>query len=109
MTTLTNAPRIISKTPLSFDKDVENSIQYNRRMLKDDEDNNYATNTIEETIEKKKRKGKKNVIFIMTDDLRPSLSLYNVPGVRTPNFERLGKLSTTFSRAYNQGMFLYIL
>ena len=62
--------------------------------------------TIKDEKKKSKRMGKKNVIFIMTDDLRPSLSVYNVPGVRTPNFERLGKLSTTFSRAYNQGKVL---
>lgn len=44
---------------------------------------------------------KKNVLFIMTDDLRPSLSIYDKP-VITPGFERLAKGSVVFERNYNQ-------
>jgi iduronate 2-sulfatase len=45
---------------------------------------------------------RKNVLFLITDDLRPSLSAYDVPHVVTPNFDRLARMSTTFERAYNQ-------
>ncbi len=44
---------------------------------------------------------KKNVLFVMTDDLRPSLSIYDKPVV-TPGFERLAKGGVVFERAYNQ-------
>jgi len=44
---------------------------------------------------------KKNVLFIMTDDLRPSLSIYNTP-VITPAMDRLAAMSVVFERAYNQ-------
>jgi iduronate 2-sulfatase len=47
------------------------------------------------------RKKKKNVLFVMTDDLRPSLSIYDKP-VITPAFERLAKGGVVFERAYNQ-------
>ena len=43
----------------------------------------------------------KNVLFVMTDDLRPSLSIYDKPVV-TPAFERLAKQGVVFERAYNQ-------
>lgn len=43
----------------------------------------------------------KNVLFIMTDDLRPSLSVYDKP-VITPAFERLADMGVVFERAYNQ-------
>jgi hypothetical protein len=46
-------------------------------------------------------KKKKNVLFIMTDDLRPSLSIYDKP-VITPGFERLAQMGVVFERAYNQ-------
>lgn len=40
-------------------------------------------------------KQRKNVVMIMTDDLRPSLGAYGVPAVITPNFDRLAAVSTT--------------
>jgi len=43
-----------------------------------------------------------NVLFIMTDDLRPELSIYGRNHVISPNFERLAKRSVIFDRAYNQ-------
>lgn len=50
---------------------------------------------------KRDKARKKNVLFIMTDDLRPSLSIYDKP-VITPAFERLAKGGVVFERAYNQ-------
>lgn len=44
---------------------------------------------------------RKNILFLMTDDLRPQLSPYGRP-VITPNFDRLAGMSATFERAYNQ-------
>jgi len=44
---------------------------------------------------------KKNVLFVMTDDLRPSLSIYDKP-VISPAFERLARGGVVFERAYNQ-------
>jgi len=43
----------------------------------------------------------KNVLFIMTDDLRPSLSIYDKP-VITPAMDRLAAMGVVFERAYNQ-------
>ena len=45
---------------------------------------------------------KLNVIFIMTDDLRPELSIYGRKHIISPNFERLARKSVVFDRAYNQ-------
>jgi arylsulfatase A-like enzyme len=42
-----------------------------------------------------------NVLFIAIDDLNDYISpLANHPGVRTPNFDRLAKLSVTFANAH---------
>ena len=43
-----------------------------------------------------------NVLFMMTDDLRPELSVYGRPGVHTPNFERLARKGVVFDLAYTQ-------
>jgi arylsulfatase A-like enzyme len=44
---------------------------------------------------------KPNVLFIAIDDLRDWVGYYNRnPQARTPNFDRLAKLATSFSRAY---------
>jgi uncharacterized sulfatase len=45
---------------------------------------------------------RKNVLFILADDLNTSLSIYGNKIVKTPNFERLAKLGVTFDRAYCQ-------
>ncbi len=41
-----------------------------------------------------------NVLFIGVDDLRPEMSCYGVPGMVTPNFDRLARMGVRFDRAY---------
>jgi len=48
------------------------------------------------------RKQKYNVLFIISDDLRPELGAYGVEGIKTPNIDELAKRSTRFDRAYAQ-------
>jgi len=55
-----------------------------------------------EYMEDKGRSRKKNLLFIMADDLRPDLPSYGRNHVIAPNFDRLSKRSMTFDRAYNQ-------
>jgi len=43
-----------------------------------------------------------NIIFIMSDDLRTDLSIYNRKHIISPNFERLARRAVVFDRAYNQ-------
>jgi len=46
---------------------------------------------------------KMNVLFIMSDDMRPELAgPWGLPWMHTPNIQRLAKQGTTFSRAYCQ-------
>jgi len=47
-------------------------------------------------------KGRPNVLFMMSDDLRTDLSIYGRKHVISPNFERLAKRGVVFDRAYNQ-------
>lgn len=44
---------------------------------------------------------KRNVLFIMADDLRAELASYGSPAI-TPNLQRLAKMSVQFDRAYCQ-------
>jgi len=44
--------------------------------------------------------GKKNVLFLMIDDLRPELSVYGQNQISSPNIDALAKSGVTFNRAY---------
>jgi hypothetical protein len=50
----------------------------------------------------KGRKQKYNVLFIISDDLRPELGAYGVEGIKTPNIDALAQRATRFDRAYAQ-------
>ena len=45
---------------------------------------------------------RRNVLYIVYDDLRPDLSLYNLSFMHTPNLQKLADTGTTFDRAYCQ-------
>lgn len=43
---------------------------------------------------------RKNILFIICDDLRPELGCYGHPKMQTPNIDRWGSQSVVFERAY---------
>lgn len=43
-----------------------------------------------------------NLLFLLFDDLRPELSIYNRNHMVTPNFERLSKHSVIFDKVFAQ-------
>ena len=45
---------------------------------------------------------RKNVLFLVVDDLRPALGIYGQEGALTPNIDQLGQRSTLFEHAYAQ-------
>src|SRR5581483_9351180 len=45
---------------------------------------------------------KLNVLFLMSDDLRPELACYGHEHVKTPNIDALAKAGVRFERAYCQ-------
>src|SRR3954468_5108493 len=46
--------------------------------------------------------GKPNVVFLISDDLRPELGCYGNPHVRTPNIDALAAAGVRFDHAYVQ-------
>jgi arylsulfatase A-like enzyme len=48
------------------------------------------------------QKPKYNVLFIVSDDLRPTLGSYGNPIVKTPNLDKLASQGVRFDRAYAQ-------
>jgi len=43
-----------------------------------------------------------NILFFAVDDLRPELGCYGVPGIKSPNIDRLARQGMVFERAYCQ-------
>ena len=54
------------------------------------------------TAQTAKKKPKYNVLFIVSDDLRPELGAYGVTGIKTPNVDKIAARGTRFDRAYAQ-------
>jgi arylsulfatase A-like enzyme len=52
--------------------------------------------------QRNKTKQRYNVLFIVSDDLRPELGAYGVKGIKTPNIDKLAARSMRFDRAYAQ-------
>jgi iduronate 2-sulfatase len=53
-------------------------------------------------IAQQKKNSKPNILFIAVDDLKPLLGCYGNTLVKTPNIDRLAKISTVFYRNYCQ-------
>ena len=45
---------------------------------------------------------KRNVLFIVVDDLRPDLGTYGMDSIQSPNIDKLASKSIVFERAYCQ-------
>ncbi|MGL4550993.1 MAG: sulfatase [Gemmataceae bacterium] len=45
---------------------------------------------------------KRNVLFLLSDDMRPELACYGHPAVKSPNLDALAKAGVRFDRAYCQ-------
>ena len=48
-----------------------------------------------------------NILFIMVDDLRPELGIYDHPVVKTPHIDKFSKNATIFTNAYVNVCLLY--
>lgn len=49
-----------------------------------------------------KTKKKYNVLFLISDDLRPELAIYGAKGVKTPNIDKIAARAMRFDNAYAQ-------
>jgi iduronate 2-sulfatase len=61
-----------------------------------------STFTLSVFGQREKKKPRYNVLFIISDDLRPELGAYGVADIKTPNIDALAARSTRFDRAYAQ-------
>lgn len=43
-----------------------------------------------------------NILYLLADDLRPTLGCYSDPVVKSPNIDQLASVSTVFHNAYAQ-------
>ena len=57
--------------------------------------------TTRENEEKYSASKKKNILFIMIDDLRPELNIYGENKIISPNIDALAKSGVVFNRAYS--------
>ena len=55
-----------------------------------------------QAVDKSQYKGKKNVLFIVSDDFRPSLGVYGLNYSHTPNLDKLATEGITFMAAHVQ-------
>ena len=53
-------------------------------------------------IAQQKKSNKPNILFIAVDDLKPILGCYGNTLIKTPNIDRLAKISTVFNKNYCQ-------
>lgn len=60
----------------------------------------YSTHTL--YAQKASKKTKFNVLFIISDDLRPELGAYGVSGIKTPNIDKIADRGMRFDNAYAQ-------
>lgn len=61
-----------------------------------------VSGSLQATEGAKQQKKPMNVLFIAVDDLRPQLGCYGVPGVKSPNIDRLASQGMVFRHAYCQ-------
>ena len=57
---------------------------------------------IKVSAQKDVKKHKYNVLFIISDDLRPELGVYGTPQIQTPNIDKIAQRGTRFDNAYAQ-------
>tara|TARA_B110000003_G_scaffold83922_1_gene85879 strand:+ start:17243 stop:18649 length:1407 start_codon:yes stop_codon:yes gene_type:complete len=60
----------------------------------------FGCKTTKENNQKNSPSTKKNLVFIIVDDLRPELSIYGQNHIVSPNIDALAKTGVSFNRAY---------